>query len=411
MPESKSFTRGDIKSSLQSVRHNKLRSVATVFGIVIALMAIIVIIGIGDGVKNQVGQQIQKLGKDIIMVRPKTRNSPVSGSLGSLAGSDSVTSLSYADYQDVKNTGGVASAVPLSTVNGTLVTDKGNTSFSGAVVATTDDFLSILSQELQVGSFFSPNTSSARAVLGANVAVKLFNENIPLGRSFELNGQEFVVTGILKQFNSNPLLGDADFNNAIFIKYSTARQMDNIKPEIYEILAKTYPKADVGSVVERVGQHLARDHRGNDDFAVLAQGKTVQATSAIYGLLTEFVVGAAAVALILGGIGVMNIMFVSVTERMHEIGVRKAVGATNNQILIQFLMESSILSLMGGVIGFVLGLVAIKFLDLFSSLHPVMPWSAAAWSVLAAVLIGALFGAFPALKAARKDPIDALRNE
>lgn len=411
MDRFKSFTRGDVKTATQAVRHNLLRSLATITGIVIAVVSIILIVGIGEGVKRQVENQVNKLGKNVIMVRPGNEDSPLSGSLGSLARPGSAASLDHSDYETVKNTGGVQRAVPLSTVDGVVEIDTGDTSFNGSVVATTEGLLEILHQKVDYGAFFNENSSSARAVLGSNVGPKLFNDNIPLGRSFEFRGKNFVVTGVLSKFNSNPLLGDADFNNAIFIKYSAAQELNQTQATIYEILAQANPKADVDQVAESVRQNLTRDHRGNNDFTVLQQGKTVQATSAIVSLLTKFIVGAAIIALILGGIGVMNIMLVSVTERMHEIGVRKAVGATNNQVLVQFITESAILSFIGGVIGFVLGFALVKFLQLFTDLQPVMPWGEAILCVVAAVFVGALFGSFPALKAARKDPIDALRNE
>jgi ABC-type antimicrobial peptide transport system permease subunit len=290
--------------------------------------------------------------------------------------------------------------------------DEPATSFKGAVVATNAGFVDVVHQKVQYGSFLSNGEGSdERAVIGADVAVSLFKETVPLGRTFEFRGKEFIVSGILDKFDSNPLLADADFNNAIFINYTVAQQLTADHVAIYQILAQVSNAAKADETARAIDNKLSAVHGGSKNYEVLQQGQSAVASDAILDLLTRFIIGAAAIALLIGGVGVMNIMLVSVTERMHEIGIRKAVGATNRQILSQFMLESTVLSAIGGLLGFIVAGVGIWLLRLFTDLQPTMPWMSASVAVLFAIGVGTIFGCFPAIKAARKDPIEALRNE
>lgn len=407
----KSFTRGDFKMAVSMLRQNRARSLVTIFGIVIAVMAVVLIIGIGEGVKRQVQGQVNRLGRDLLMVRPGSKTSGISGSIGSLSG-PTPSALSDADLQAVAAAHGVRQAVPLSTVDGVVANDEPHAHFTGRVIATTPGFTEVVHQEVKYGSFLGDDEgSNERAVIGSNVALSLFDESVPLGRAFTFRGHEFIVSGILEQFDSNPLLGDADFNNAIFITYSAAQQFTGNHVSIYQILAQVGNPDTIDQTAQAVSKKLTRVHGGSAAFAVLKKGQSVVASDAILDLLTKFIMGAASIVLLIGGIGVMNIMLVSVTERMHEIGIRKAVGATNRQILVQFLSESVVLSAVGGIVGFAMSGLGVWLLRLFSDLQPTMPWVSASVTVLLAIGVGALFGCFPAIKAARKDPIEALRNE
>ncbi len=409
----RSFTRGDVKTAISMLRQNRGRSLATVFGIVIAVGSVILILAIGEGVKRQVQDQVDRLGKDLILVRPGTTARGLSGSLGSLSGPGTVGGLDERDLLAVASTPGVKRAVPLSTIDGTVETDDHNSGFNGPVIATNSQFLDTLHQRLEYGEFLGEGPGSdARVVIGSDVAASLFREHVPLGRSFIFHDHKFIVGGILDQFDSNPLLGDADFNNAIFIKYQVAQELTNNHAAIYQILAQAKNSTEAAETAGAITNNLRKVHGGSMTFSVLRQGQSLAATNSILDALTRFIVGAAIVTLIIGGVGIMNVMLVSVTERMHEIGIRKAVGATNRQILSQFLLESVVLSMTGAVAGFVVATVIVYLVRIYSdSLQPIMPWKAAIATAGLAVLVGALFGSIPALKAARKDPIDALRSQ
>ncbi len=388
------------------------RSTLTILGIVIAVAAVIMIVAIGDGVKQQVQGQVDKLGKNLLLIRPGSSNQGLAGGLGSLTGPTTTNSLDERDLAAVDAAKGVFEAVPLSTVDGTVRTDENRTNLAGPVVATNNAFVSVLNQQVQYGSFLgSESESDSRAVIGSDVAASLFEENVPLGRSFSFRGHQFVVSGVLKQFDSNPLLGDADFNNAIFIRYDMAQKLTGGNAAIYQILAQIDPEAEMGDVSAAISRNLSKVHGGSHNFSVLRQGESLAATNKILDTLTAFTLVAAAITLLIGGVGIMNVMLVSVAERMHEVGIRKAVGATSRQILSQFLTESIVLSSVGAIVGLAVAAVLVYLISLYSDLHLVMPWSTALWMVLIAILVGTLFGSVPALKAARKDPIEALRSQ
>lgn len=408
----RSLTRGDVKTALSMLRQNRGRSLVTIFGIVIAVVSVIVIIGIGEGVKQQVRAQTNRLGRNLILIRPASTQQGSGGVLGSLAAAGPTDGLDDRDYQAVQSVQGVSFAVPLSTIDGIVRGGDDNAVYNGPVIATSPAFVRVLHQQVQYGSFLGDgDQTGARAVIGANVAETLFGQQVPLGHTFNFRGQQFIVGGVLDRFETNPLLGDANFNNAIFIKYSEAQELSQNHVKIYEILAEVNDSDRANTVAGQLRQKLRGVHGGANGVSVLQQGDSVAATDTILQLLTRFTIGAAAIALLLGGIGVMNIMLVAVTERTHEIGIRKAVGATNRQILAQFLLESVVLSALGGIIGYALGGFAIALLRWFSDFQPAMPWLSGGIIVAIAIAVGALFGTFPASKAARKDPIEALRNE
>jgi putative ABC transport system permease protein len=288
--------------------------------------------------------------------------------------------------------------------------DEGN--FSGRVVGTTSDFAAVLHQGIDFGSFFSDEEDKAQmAVIGQNVAAELFQENVPLGRGLSFRGQEFVVVGILKPFETTPLSAQVDFNNTIFIPYDTAQSLTKNSAPVYEMLVRPTSLADVDKTVQSVNAALLQVHGGQQSFSVLKQSQSLDITNGILGLMSRLVLAAAATSLLVGGIGIMNIMWVSVTERMREVGIRKAVGATSRQILGQFLTESLVLSLGGWLLGVIISVIVIWLLRLFTSLEPVVPWVMLGISFVVTVATGVVFGSIPALKAAVKDPIDALRNE
>lgn len=405
----RSLSKGSLSAAIRSIRTNRARSLMTMTGIVIGVVAALVMVAIGQGVQRQVEGQLAKLGKDLITVRPTSSAS--SSLLESLGASSPVHQLSDRDVQAVQNVHDVASVTPIALVDGSVGADqKGQ--FKGSVVGTTQDFASVLHQRLDFGSFFDEqNNDGHMAVVGANAAVDLFDENVPLGRGFSFRGQEFVVVGILKPFETTPITGQVDFNNSVFIPYTTAQEITDHSAPVYEMLVRPTSAEHLDGVVRQVNSTLLRTHGGQQTFSVLKQGQSLQISNGIIGLMSKFVLAAAATSLLVGGIGVMNIMWVSVTERMREIGIRKAVGATSRQILGQFLTEALVLSLAGWLLGVCISLITIGMLRLFSPLQPIIPWVMIGVSFAVTVATGVIFGSIPALKAAVKDPIEALRNE
>lgn len=404
----KSLTAGHIRAGLDSVRGARVRNFWTMFGIIIGVASVITVVGIGEGVKTQISNQIQHFGKDLIVVRPISNTQVTKANL--LAGVSYGGSLSSKDLAAVVGTAGVEKYAPLSFVSGVLRNE--NYSYTdGPVIGTTNDLPALLNQSLAYGSFLPEgNTSTKIAVLGQYAAEKIFNDNVPLGRTFTFRGQDFIVLGIFNQFNATPLSRDVDFNRAVFIPYDVATSISENTASTFEILAKPKDSKQVTVVTSNIKRSLDNAHNGDSNISVALQSQNLDGSNVIVDLITRLIAGVAAISLLVGGIGIMNVMIVSVSERMHEIGIRKAVGATNRQILSQFIIEATFLSLTGGIIGILLAFVVDIGIRLTTSLRPEISLAVVLVASGVSFAIGIIFGSLPAFIAARKDPIEALRS-
>ena len=407
--------RHDIRLAIRAIRNAKGRSLLTVLGIVIGIVAVVSIVDISQGIKQQVSGQINQVGKNLITIRPgqiteKNPNNIISGITG-LSPFGNVSTLTSNDVNTIRFTGGVGQAVPLTSISG-QVTPLGQSPSSALVIGTGDQLPSILNQTMAYGSFFdSSNDSNNVAVIGQSLADSLFGQDIPLGHSFTFHGQSFIVVGIFNLFASAPLSLNADFNNTIFIPYSIAQKLSNNTASIEEVLAKPSNPNDLAPVAAAINLNLKDAHGGQQDFTVLKQSQSLALTSSVLASLTDLIAVIAGISLLVGGVGIMNVTLVSVTERTREIGIRKAVGATNRQILSQFLIEASVMSVSGGFLGIFFSLVVDYILRVSTNLQPVITWQIIVLATAVTLIIGIVFGALPAFQAARKDPIDALRYE
>ncbi len=405
------WRRDNVRLAVANLKGAKTRSFLTMLGIVIGIMAVILVVCIGEGVKKQISGQIHNYGADIVSIRPGTQTSGLSA-IGNIGGNGlpvaASSLLTSADVATVAKTPGVVYAVPLAVASGSASGD--HTVASPMVVATTAELPDAIKQPIAQGGFFDANTNDKTVVLGSNIARQLFDDSVPLGQTLTYRGQDFIVTGIFSDFTAAPFSITANFNNAIFLPYSTAQTLNGGTLAVYQILAKTDAK-NVSATVLSINNRLIAAHGGSQLDSVLTADQTNAGSNEIIHSLTLLIIGVALIAFIVGGIGIMDVMLVSVTERMHEIGLRKAIGATNRQILRQFMTEALVLSTTGAVIGVVLSLAAVGLLRVYSGLQPVVVWQVLLIAPAAAVVVGVLFGTAPAFKAARKDPIEALRHE
>ncbi|HVI60562.1 MAG TPA: ABC transporter permease [Candidatus Saccharimonadales bacterium] len=409
-----SLTRGHLKAGLDSVRAAKIRSFWTMLGVIIGVTSVITVLAIGQGVRQQVSGQIHHMGKDLLTVRPAQLHP------GGANGNDKVSLLTdgglagtirQKDVNAVASTRGVAASAPLTVVTGRVTGVNGNYE-DGFVIGTNSSLSSLINQSVAYGSFLTDgDDGSNTAVLGVHASDALFDEDVPLGRSFTFRGQRFVVRGIFNNFSSSAFSHQTNFNNAIFISTEVADRLTNNGGLTYEILAKPSDPDQTAKVAAAVQRSLDKAHGGQSNLTVLQGNQSLAASQDILGLLTRLVAGVAAISLLVGGIGIMNVMLVSVAERTHEIGIRKAVGATNRQILSQFMMEATVLSLAGGVIGVTLAALINVGLRLTTNLQPIMTWQGVVLATGVSLMVGIVFGSVPALKAARRDPIEALRSE
>lgn len=381
-------------------------------GIIVGIVSVVMVVGIGEGVKHEMTKQISQFGPDLITVRPgSSKGRQTANNTDLLFGMNSISGLTQKDLQAVTNAPGVKIAVPLGLVSGYVKTEDALAE-NPLVIATNAQLPVALNHGLEYGDFFDAQAEKTTvAVIGKNVASELFKDDAPLGRSFEFRGHTFIVRGVFDQFYSTPLSPTADFNNAIFIPFAVASQITDGSAQMYSILAKPTDSNAVPATVISITKSIEKLRGGVQDFRVLDQAENIKSTSNILSLITTMIAAVAAISLLVGGVGIMNIMLATVTERTHEIGVRKAIGATNRQILNQFVLESAVISMVGGIIGIALSLAAVGLLRLYSDLRPIVSWQAIVIATAVSLAIGILFGAMPALKAARKDPIESLRHE
>lgn len=403
---------GNMRLALHSIRSAKWRSFLTMLGIIIGVASVIVTVSLGEGIKKQISGQISQFGSDLITIRPgQTFNRDEGGVLGVSLFQNVSAVFTDDDVKTVNKAEGVAMSAPLSLVS--AVPRYEDTEFSkGLVIGTTSSLPELISQKTQFGSFFTVGEEGRNvAVLGQSAAQELFKENVPVGKSFQMRGEEFIVRGVLEEFESNPITPGNDFNNAVFIPYVTGKTLSNGNAQVFQIFAKPSDTSQLNFARDEIKAGLLAAHDNQEDFTILTQGESIEENDSALSLVTALVAGVAAISLFVGGIGVMNIMLVAVTERTHEIGIRKAIGATNRQIMQQFMIEAIMLSLVGGIIGVALSLLANFAIRLFTNLEPVIDPFVAGIAVLVALAVGVIFGIAPAFRAARKDPIDALRYQ
>jgi len=406
----------NLKMALAALRSSRGRSVLTMFGVIVGVVSVVTTVSLGQGIKQQVVGQINRLGSDLITVRPGSivtrdnKGNITKINLSSAYGLNS-GSLLPSDLGVIQKTPGVSLAVPIDLItSGIKANDQ---EYNGnAIIGTNEGLPDILKQRIAFGSFFSQaDATQDVVVIGQNVALQMFQENAPIGMTLSIRGQDFVVRGVFDKFNSSPLPFGPDFNNAIYVPFQAGQAATGGTGQLVQVLVRPTNANATAKTISSLNDQLYAAHGQQNDFTVLKQDENLSVTSDILNLFTGFVAAIASISLLVGGIGIINIMFVAVTERTREIGIRKALGATNRQILNQFLIEASVLSLVGGIIGIILSFVIEGLLILLTNLQPVINWQIVLIAAGVALAVGIVFGITPAVKAARKDPIDALRYE
>lgn len=402
-----------LKMSVRSLKAARWRTFLTMLGVVVGVISVVTIISIGEGVKQQITRQVNAAGAEVVTIRPgRLVERDEHGRVievhyrGVFAGG----SLTDADIAAVRQAKGLASVAPFGLLSG-IPSQDGQMDTQAIVIGTGEDLPSLTNRKLAYGSFFSSADMHApAAVIGPKVAETLFKENSPIGHIMTIRGQEIIVRGVLEAHAPSPQDLGLNYDHAVFLPYEFAKTLAGGQLQIYQILARSQKGIAPEAAVASLNASLSKTHGGETDFTVLQAADNLAIASNALNLMTALVASMAAISLIVGGIGIMNIMLVAVSERTHEIGVRKSVGATNAQIRGQFLIEAAFISTVGGFIGILGSLLANYLLRITTSLEPAFdPWLYG-YALGGAILIGSVFGLAPAIKASRKDPIEALRR-
>lgn len=402
-----------VKMSVRSLRAARWRSYLTMLGVVVGVSSVVTIVSIGEGVKQQIIRQVSLAGSDLVTIRPgrlverDTKGRVIKVNYQNVFHSGT---LSETDLQTIRKTPGLSTVLPLGLLSGAPETD-GVKSTSSILVGTSHEFPSATNRKIGFGGFFTAFDASAPvAVLGAKAAEDLFRGEAPIGRTFMLRGQEVIVRGVMDPAIPAPQDLGINYDYAIFLPFEFAKEVSGGQIQIYQVLAKPASGKSSIETAAVLNKTLSEAHGGQTDFTILQTADNLAIASNALDLITTFVAAMAGISLLVGGIGIMNIMLVAVSERTHEIGVRKSVGATNSQIRGLFLTEAIIISAVGGVLGVIVSLLANYALRLTTSLEPALDPYLMATAIVGAILLGSIFGLAPAVKAARKDPIEALRR-
>jgi putative ABC transport system permease protein len=406
--------RETLRTGLEAVRSHRLRSALTMLGILIGIAAVILTVGFGEGASAQIRAQINSLGTNLLIITPGSATS--SGGAISPLGSATTLTLQDAGALASKTAApDIAAVTPTSVTVQTLT--AGTANWTTTVVGTTPTWLKIRARSLAEGRFLTAADQKSVAdvtVLGPTTASKLFGHSNPLGQTVNVNGVPLEVVGVLTSAGASSSATNEDDQALVPMSTLTQQLGGASATSVNTIYVEASSPSTLSAAYQETNALLLNLHgvsAKNPDFTINSQQSLLSTAGSVNKTLTALLAGIAAISLLVGGIGVMNIMLVSVTERIREIGLRKALGATPRVIRRQFLVEASLLGLAGGVLGAAAGLAgAVLLPHLISSTIAVSP-AATAGAIAVAVVIGLVFGVYPAGRAARLAPIDALRTE
>ena len=382
-----------IKMAISSILSNKMRSFLTMLGVIIGVTAVITLIALGQGSIQRVSSQIESLGTNLIVIN-------ITGGRN--------RSITREDLERIKEISGVSEIAPV--LSGGVTVKAGNMNANTSLEATTPGYQQVRNTYVQLGRFLLQNDLDMRfrvAVVGVDVADELFGRRDVIGEEISINGVEFTIIGILEEKGSS--VAGSDDNRVIIPLTTGQRLLRNM--EVRTFYVSTQSPDAVNRVVGEIERFLTRKFNDENSFRVFNQTQLLSTINEATATLTMMLSGIAGISLLVGGIGIMNIMLVSVTERTREIGIRKAIGAKKRDILVQFLIESAVISGLGGVLGIIVGFMGANFLSSILNIPVAISADVVLLATGFSVGVGIIFGLYPASKAASLNPIDALRYE
>lgn len=399
-----------IQNARSSLKSTRLRTLLTTLGVAIGVASITVILSLASGITNVISKQVESLGGNIAVIRPGVTpratpdfSNPVSQQMFS------TSTITEEDVEDISKLDGVQDVAPLMIINGSP--KAGQTTVNDAtILATTPSFISTANLTIRDGQFIDSVTNRDTAVIGPQLSVNLFGTDQPIGKTFAARGQTFTIIGVLKRTNDPVNFSNVDFDNAAIISLESGKSFHRGIAQIQQINIRAESIESLQKIIKEAESKLIKNHQGEKDFTILTGDEVAAPTSQLFIAVTAVMTAIAAISLIVGGVGIMNIMLVGVAERTREIGLRKSVGASNSNIIWQFMVEALIISLLGGILGYLGGYVIAFAISTFLTFDPAINWQIAVAALGTSLVVGLVFGLYPAIRAARKDPIESLRQ-
>ena len=402
--------RTHLSIALDSLHRNRARTFLSALGIAIGVASIVLIMSLTGGIGSLISASSDKNNANLILVRPSTGKELAENLIDELTANNQYakSSLTLDDTTSIAKLGNIEAVAPIaSNISAVTIGDKSYQSIN--VVATNADLIKTAKLALKNGQFFEESgTHNNAAVIGHDLATKLFGTTDILARTFQYGDQKFIIVGVLGKTDSPINYNGVDFDNSILIDINFASSFES-SIQIQQINVRTTTTDSTESVAEEIKTKLTNSKKGDTTFQVLTGSSNFQPAGSLLSIISSMLTLVASISLIVGGVGIMNIMLVSVSERTREIGIRKAVGASSGNILLQFLFESIILSFIGGIMGIALGYATAFAISLITPFAPHISWSILGITCLTSLIVGVIFGVYPAAKAATKDPITSLK--
>lgn len=401
-----------ITSAYESLHSNRLRTGLTVLGVTIGIGSTTVILALSSGASHIITNQINQLGNTIAVVRPSSTNHgpQLTDLTASLSGSNVTSSLTEQDVTSIQEIHNVKAVAPLMFIGGSI-TAGNNTPSDSTLIATTSSLARIASLPIDEGQFIDETTDENTAVVGSQLSINLFGTTESIGKLFHTHGSTFRVIGILSPLNNPVNYDNVDYDNAAIIKLDSGKSFNQGVATLQQIDIRVSSQNLLPSVLAQANKRLSHNHHNEKDFSILSGNDLARPANELFSTVAITLSAIAAISIVVGGIGIMNIMLVDVNERTREIGIRKALGASNVHIVSQFLIEALMMGLVSGIFGYLSGyIVAFLIARTFLTFNPVFSWPIAAFALCMAIAVGLVFGLYPAIRAARKNPIEALRQ-
>ena len=393
----------------ESIRRNRTRSFLTCLGIAVGVASIILIMSLMGSINNVISTQVKSMGADLIVIRPAQHVDAVESVIDGLTASNRymTSNLTLQDANVIAALDGVAGVAPIAGGVATLRTEE-RTIPTANVIGTSTELARVQNLKLNSGIFLSDKVENS-AVIGKNLSLKLFGTGTEaVGKTFSMGEDKFIVVGLLEEMEDPINFNNVDFDNSVFVHADYLRKL-GMNYQVQQINARAENTSVLPKLSEEISDLLQSAKNGDKNYEVQYGDQISHPAGSMFAVVSSMLTVVAGVSLVVGGIGVMNILLVSVSERTREIGIRKAVGASSMNILMQFMIEAMIMSIGGGILGLILGYAVAFLISVVTPFAPFISWQILAVSVGTSVVIGILFGMYPAIKAARKNPIESLR--